>query len=291
MLRFITFWRVVAVLALGLFAYALFSGDGEPAGPYVARHDLTGIIVLDDDRDALIRDLASDPDAAALLLRIDSPGGTVTGAEALYEAIRKVAEVKPVIAVMGEVAASGGYLAAIAADRIVAHGNTITGSIGVIKQEVDIRGLMDLVGVQVSERRSDVYKARPSPFSATPAQVAEWEDRMIGEAHEWFRGLVGDRRGLEGEALVAVTDGRVFSGRQALERGLIDEIGGLETARAWLVSEGVDAGLPTRKVEKPSEKVSMLRDFLDMKVAGATVLGEMGIGRLTGGVRLLSILR
>ena len=246
MLRFITFWRVVAVLALGLFAYALFSGDGEPAGPYVARHDLTGIIVLDDDRDALIRDLASDPDAAALLLRIDSPGGTVTGAEALYEAIRKVAEVKPVIAVMGEVAASGGYLAAIAADRIVAHGNTITGSIGVIKQEVDIRGLMDLVGVQVSERRSDVYKARPSPFSATPAQVAEWEDRMIGEAHEWFRGLVGDRRGLEGEALVAVTDGRVFSGRQALERGLIDEIGGLETARAWLVSEGVDAGLPTR---------------------------------------------
>ncbi|SDW77021.1 signal peptide peptidase A. Serine peptidase. MEROPS family S49 [Albimonas donghaensis] len=291
MLRFITFWRVVAVLALGLFAYALFSGDGEPAGPYVARHDLTGIIVLDDDRDALIRDLASDPDAAALLLRIDSPGGTVTGAEALYEAIRKVAEVKPVIAVMGEVAASGGYLAAIAADRIVAHGNTITGSIGVIKQEVDIRGLMDLVGVQVSERRSDVYKARPSPFSATPAQVAEWEDRMIGEAHEWFRGLVGDRRGLEGEALVAVTDGRVFSGRQALERGLIDEVGGLETARAWLASEGVDAGLPTRKVEKPSEKVSMLRDFLDMKVAGATVLGEMGIGRLTGGVRLLSILR
>lgn len=291
MRRIITFWRVVAVIALGLFAYALFSGDGRPTGPYVARHDLTGIIVLDDDRDALIRALAEDDDAKALMLVIDSPGGTVTGAEALYEAIRKVAEVKPVIAMMGEVAASGGYLAAIAADRIVAHGNTITGSIGVIKQEVDVRGLMDIVGVRISERRSDIYKARPSPFSATPDEVSEWEDRMIGEAHQWFRGLVGERRGLAGEALISVTDGRVFSGRQALERGLIDEIGGMEQAQAWLASKGIDQAIPFRKVEKPSEKVGVLRKILDIKVAGAMVLDQMGIGRLTGGVRLLSILR
>lgn len=291
MLRFITFWRVVAVVALGLFAYALFSGESEPTGPYVARHDLTGIIVLDDDRDALLRDLADDPDVAALLLRIDSPGGTVTGAEALYEAIRKVAEVKPVVAVMGEVAASGGYLAAIAADRIVAHGNTITGSIGVIKQEVDVRGLMDMVGVQVSERRSDIYKARPSPFSATPAEVEEWEDGMIAEAHAWFRDLVGLRRGLEGAALAEVSDGRVFSGRQALARGLVDEIGGLETARAWLATQGAAESLPLREVEKPDEKKGMLRKILDIGDAGATVLDEMGIGRLTAGVRLLSILK
>ena len=138
MRRLFTFWRIVALLALALAAWAIFSQSG-PSGPYIARHEITGIIFDDADRAAVLRGIADDPLAQALVLRIDSPGGTVAGSEALFHAIREVAERKPVVAVMGEVAASGGYIAAIGADRIVARGNTLTGSIGVVKQEVDVR--------------------------------------------------------------------------------------------------------------------------------------------------------
>ncbi|MGM0583701.1 MAG: signal peptide peptidase SppA [Pseudomonadota bacterium] len=292
MRRLFTFWRIVALLALALAAYAILDlGGPSKSGPHVARHDVFGVIYSDPERDALIRDMAEDPDVKALIVRIDSPGGTVTGAETLFEAIRAVAAEKPVVALMGEVAASGGYLAAIAADHVLTRGNTLTGSIGVVKQQPDVQALLDSLGVEMKERRSDVYKARPSPFSDTPPEVEAWEDRMIEESYAWFRGLVGERRGLEGEALDSVADGRVFTGRMALERGLVDAIGGPEAARAWLEGQGVSPDLPVFEAKLEEEPTSLLLELLGVRLPAGLALERLGLERLTSGPRLYAIMR
>lgn len=285
----VTFWRVVAVLALGLAAYALFfARDTGPKGPHIAVHEIFGVIFVDDARNAVLREIADDPEAAALILRIDSPGGTTTGAEALFEAIRAVAGEKPVVAVMGEVAASGGYIAAVAADHVLAYGNTLTGSIGVVTQQPDLSGLLASLGIEMRENRSDVFKAAPSPFGPVPPEVEAWEDELIADAYGWFRGLVADRRGLSGAALDRVADGRVFTGRQALDVGLIDGLGGLDAARDWLDGQGVDADLPLRLREVPKERPNLLLDLLTSRLGidAEALRLRQGIG-----VRLYSILR
>ncbi|SFI95601.1 signal peptide peptidase SppA [Albimonas pacifica] len=293
MRRIFTFWRLFALAVLGLAIYAAASTDAvrEARGaPHVARFDVAGLITADPARDALLRELAEDEAVAAVMIRIDSPGGTVAGSEALYEAIRTIAEVKPVVAQMEEVAASGGYIAAIAADHIVARGNTLTGSIGVVKQEVDARGLLDSLGVAISERRSDVFKARPSPFSETPPEVAAWEEELLDDAYQWFRALVAERRGLEGPALEDASNGRAFSGRQALARGLVDEIGGPEAALEWLSANGVARGLPVRQAEVERERGSLLGRFLGLDPSELRRASAQ-FDRLTSGPRFYSILQ
>jgi protease IV len=288
MRRFFTFWRVVAVLALALAAYAVFSsGAAEPPGPYVARHEILGVIQDDPDRDRMFAELAGDGEAKALILRINSPGGTTAGSEALFESLRMVAERKPVVAVMGEAAASGGYIAALAADRIVARGNTITGSIGVIAQFPRVDGLLDKFGVTMREVKSSPLKAAPSPFGPPDPRALEVEREMVEDSYQWFRRLVGARRNLSGNRLDAVADGRVFTGRQALEAGLIDEIGGERTALEWLGSKGIDSALPVADVEVEREEPSAF-DILERLFGDGS---RAAIDWLSGGPRLLSIHR
>ncbi|MEM6744812.1 MAG: signal peptide peptidase SppA [Pseudomonadota bacterium] len=254
--RLFTFWRAFWVLALIAFVWGangalqVARDAADPPGPYVALHEVVGVITVDPERDALLRALASDPDARALVLRVDSPGGTTTGAEALFETVREISASKPVVALMGEVAASGGYIAAIASDHIIARGNTLTGSIGVVRQRPNISGLLDRLGIRIDEERSDEFKANPSFVSDGTIATRAWDEEVLQDAYGWFRGLVADRRGLEGAQLDLAANGRVFTGRQALERGLIDQIGGPVEARGWLADQGVDPSLPTRRIEK-----------------------------------------
>lgn len=293
MRRIFTFWRLFALAVLGLAIWSasrLDSVEIRGGGPHVARFEVAGLITADPERDALLRALAEDDAVAGLILHIDSPGGTVAGSEALYEAVRAVAARKPVVAQMEEVAASGGYIAAIAADHIVSRGNTITGSIGVVKQEVDARALLDELGVEITERRSSVYKAQPSPFTRLSPEVSEWQDEMIADAYAWFRGLVKERRGLSEAQLDEAANGRAYSGRQALERGLVDELGGPEAARDWLTTQGVAASLPVKTAKVEREDRSVLGRLLGVEdpLAG---LGLADLKRLTAGPRLYSILQ
>ena len=241
MRRKVTFWRVVAVvLVLGLIGLAAsyFSDEaGFGRGPHVARVAINGFIDDDRKQQDMLRKIAKDGQVKALILAINSPGGTTTGAEALYEAIREVADEKPVVATLGTVAASGGYIAAIAADHIVARGNSITGSIGVIFQWAKARDLLDKVGVQFEEVKSSPLKAEPDPFTDTPAEARAVMEAMIKDSYDWFVGLVGERRKLPDYEARRLGDGRVYTGRQALEARLVDAIGGEETARDWLERE------------------------------------------------------
>lgn len=270
------FWRgfwIAAVLCLVLAI--VFAGGGAIPHAQVARFSLDGVITDDMRRDELLREMAESGEVAGVILRINSPGGTTAGAEAVYESLREIAAVKPVVAVMGEVAASGGYVAAIAADHIVARGNTLTGSIGVILEYPDLTGLIGRLGVRMETVRSSELKAEPSPFRPTnPAAVAV-DRALIADSYAWFRGLVGERRGLEGEALDAAANGQVFTGRLALANGLIDEIGGEPEALAWLESrEPGLAALPVEDWEVRRDEGWMGRILGQMGSSGG-ILGEI----------------
>jgi protease-4 len=283
--RRVALWRLVAVVALAATAGVWFWRDAG-LGPYIARYSVTGVIFEDPQRDALLRRIAGDDDVRALILRIDSPGGSVPGAEALYDALRAVAAEKPVATVMGEVAASGGYIAALAGDRLFARGGTITGSIGVFADYPDVTQLLEEIGISVERVASSPLKAAPSPYQTAPDEAYAAAADMIEDSYAWFVGLVGERRGLEPDRARALGDGRVYTGRMALENGLIDQIGGETEALEWLrAARGVAADLPVREVE-----VDALDDdpFCLFFCGGAV---ERALARWTGGLRLMAILR
>lgn len=234
--RRLAFWRIVAIIAIVVAVIATIPRPiGSGRGDHLARIRVEGMIFDDSLRDQTLRQLADSEQIKGVIVHINSPGGTVAGSEALYEGLRKVAAAKPIVAVMSEAAASGGYITAIAADHIVARGNSLTGSIGVIAEIPNIVGLMEMLGVDVTRVKSAPLKAEPSFTTRPDAAVLNAEQILIDDSYAWFKDLVAERRGLSGNALDAVTDGRVFTGRQALGLGLIDAIGGEETARAWLV--------------------------------------------------------
>lgn len=271
------FWRgflVAGALAM-LLAFFVGSAAVEAARSQIARFEISGIITDDPKRDELLDKLAENDGVKAVLLRINSPGGTTAGSEALYAALRRIAERKPLVAQLGEVAASGGYIAAIAADHVVGRGNTLTGSIGVIMEYPDLTQVMDRLGIELETVRSSELKAEPSPFRPTNPAARAREEALVAESYRWFRGLVGERRKLEGAALDAVANGAVFTGRLAVENGLMDEIGGEPEARAWLESRDASlADLPVRDWEVERDR-SLGSRILGQIAPTGGILGEI----------------
>jgi len=236
--RKLTLWRVLAVLLAiaGLVGLAWEAG-GRTRAEHIARISVKGLITGDQKTLDLLKEVRDANQVRGVILRIDSPGGTTAGSEAIYEAVRGIAAKKPVVAVMDTVAASGGYITALAADRIVARGNTITGSIGVIFSFPEVSRLLDMVGVKMEELKSGELKAEPSPYKPISEKARAVSMEMVRDGYTWFTGLVAERRGLPLPRVVELSDGRVYTGRQALEVKLIDELGGEEKAVAWLESE------------------------------------------------------
>lgn len=257
--RRLAFWRIGAlalvgvVVVVGALSFGVAGGHKHgPRGPHIAKLDLTGVIFDDEKRSKMLADLAKS-DARGVLLMIDSPGGGVTASEDLYEAVRLIAKDRPVVAVVGTVAASGGYIAAIAADHIVARKTSITGSIGVLAQYPNFTGLLKTIGVQVESVKSSPLKAAPNGVEPTSPEARKALEALILDSYAWFKDVVSDRRGLQGAELANVSDGRVFSGRQAIDLKLVDEIGGEAEALAWLGTKGVDVDLPVKEWKKPTE--------------------------------------
>ena len=211
----------------------------------------------------MLKKIAENDSVEALILSIDSPGGSVVGSEILYESIRKVSEKKPVVAVMRNVAASGGYMAAIAADHLVARGNTITGSVGVIAQMPNAHQLLDRLGVSMLEVKSGPLKAQPSPFQPLEENVVDAKQAMVAESFDWFLNLVTERRSLSDSAVEQIIAGGVFTGRQAKELALIDGLGGEEEAVAWLESER-DIASDRKVVDYGIAEKSRLQALLDI---------------------------
>jgi len=254
--RRLSLWRAAAVLALAGLAIALVLTREEArgflpgGGQQIARLNVAGFI--GDDRkvvEALER-IGKNEGVRALIVAIDSPGGSVAGGEALHGALTRLAAQKPVVAVLGGTAASAGYMVALPAARVFARDSTVTGSIGVILQSFDVSGLLAWLGVRAESLASGPFKANPSPFAPmTEAGRAELM-RVVADLHDQFVAMVAAGRRMEVAQVRTLADGRVFTGREALRLGLVDAIGGEAEARAWLVAErGLPEGLPVRDVE------------------------------------------
>jgi protease IV len=254
MRRKLTFWRVFAVLLAIVAVVGLtlrFSGRGgsmltADGGAYVARVTINGLIRNDQDRVEALDRLAKSR-ARAVIVHVDSPGGTAAGAEQLYASLRDVATKKPMVVVVDGLAASGGYIAALSADHVVARSASLVGSIGVLVQFPNVVELLRTLGVRVEEIKSSPLKAAPSAFEPTSPEARAALESIVKDTYGWFRNLVRERRSLNDAALERVADGRVFTGRQAMDLKLIDQIGGEDTAIAWLVKEkGIDPKWPVR---------------------------------------------
>jgi protease IV len=247
-------WRVFGALALVAILAAIFWREPSPreTETHIARLSIDGMITGDDATLRLIRDIAESKKAKALIVRIDSPGGTTAGSEAIYEELRKLAKDKPVVAVMDTVAASGGYITALAADHIVARGNTITGSIGVIFSYPEVSKLLDTLGIKMEEIKSGELKAEPNPYKPVSEKARAVSMAMVQDSFNWFVGLVVERRKMTDARARVLSDGRVYTGRQAKQEGLIDEIGGEDVAITWLEKEKkIETKLPVHNWTKP----------------------------------------
>ncbi|NQV46972.1 MAG: signal peptide peptidase SppA [Rhodospirillaceae bacterium] len=244
-------WRVVAVVGLVIAAAAMLSRfDGAPRGDHVARMYIDGIILEDISREAALQDITHDDKVQALIVRIDSPGGTVVGGESLYYALRGVAGTKPVVAVMGSTAASAGYMVALAADHLVARQGTVTGSIGVLMQTANLNGLLDKLGIKPETIKSGPLKAQPNPFEPTSTEARQVAQDVVMDMYAMFVDMVAERRNMARGDVMPLADGRIFTGRQALAAGLVDATGGEAQARTWLEkNRDISGDLPVRDLE------------------------------------------
>ncbi|MGB0630327.1 MAG: signal peptide peptidase SppA [Alphaproteobacteria bacterium] len=273
--RRLTFWRIATIVAVVAAVVAGFGRFNGPlgGGDFIARVEVKGIIVHDDARLRKIRKLAENKSVKAVIVRIDSPGGTVVGGETLHNALLALGEEKPVVAVMDGIATSAAYMTAIATDRLFAREGTLTGSIGVILQTTEITKLLEMVGVSAQSFKSGSLKAVPSPLEPVTPEIAAATQSLVAEMYRMFRDMVLRRRGMAPADAEKFSDGRVFTGLQALKAGLIDQIGSEEDARAWLVEQKkLSEDLEIRNVKlKPDAGNLLVR--LD-SLARKTILSE-----------------
>jgi protease IV len=259
--RQLTFWRVLAVLiavAALIAAGIAFGGGIRGSQAHVARIRIDGLITGNQTTIDLMRRAEKDS-AKAVILRINSGGGTTAGSEALYTEVRRLAAKKPVIAVIDSVGASGAYMTAMGADRIIASGSAVVGSIGVIAQIPNVSELLGKIGVKIEAVRSSPLKAMPNGIEPTTPEARVALEATVKDTYAWFKDLVRDRRKLEGDALDKITDGRVFTGRQAIGLKLIDALGDERDALEWLQKEkGIDKTLKIRAYSPSNNRWSSL---------------------------------
>ncbi len=217
---------------LGTYLTAWFIERPPSGSDQIALVRIEGVIMDADEPVEQLRTFAENPAIKAILIRIDSPGGAVVPSQEIYDEVKKIrAEGKQKVVVsMGTVAASGGYYIASASDKIVANPGTLTGSIGVIMELPNFEGLMKKIGVEATVIKSGAHKDLASPFRAMGQEERQILQRVMDDVHDQFIQAVSDGRGLEKAAVVAMADGQVFTGRQAKEKGLVDELGSFEDA-------------------------------------------------------------
>lgn len=258
------FLRGCLVIALAMAAFFVLLGVISrmesvpiPAGPRVAVLPITGLIADPEATIEQLKKFAKDDSVKAIVLRINSPGGGVGPSQEIYEEVRKLRGKKPVVASLGAVAASGGYYIACAAQKIYANPGTITGSIGVIMQFVNVKDLIEKIGVKGMVVKSGGYKDIGSPLRQMEPEEKRLLQGVIDNVHAQFVDAVAEGRRLDRDRVAGIADGRIFSGDQAKGLGLVDALGNLEDAVAEAGRLAKIEGEP-RVVMPPKKKISIL---------------------------------
>jgi protease IV len=288
MRRKLTFWRVAAVvIAIAAIAgIAVMLSPGSRASftstGSIARVNIEGLIRSDRQRVEALERLEKSQ-AAAVIVHINSPGGTTAGSEQLYDALVRLKAKKPLVVVVEGLAASGGYITAIASDHIIAQQSSLVGSIGVLFQYPNFTDLLKTIGVKVEEVKSSPLKAAPNGFEPTSPEARDALDALVKDSYAWFKGLVKERRGMDDGQLEKVADGRVFTGHQAVALKLIDQLGDEKTAIAWLVEQkGVKKDLPVRDYKLEPR----FGDLTFLRAAVSVTLDALGFGAIARQVEM-----
>ena len=277
--RKLTFWRVFAVViviaAIGVIGTLVSRGRaGFTTTGSIARVKIEGLIRSDQDRVEALERLEKSK-ADAVIVHINSPGGTTAGSEQLYDSLMRLKKKKPLVVVVEGLAASGGYITAIAADHIIAQQTSLVGSIGVLFQFPNFSEVLKTIGVKVEEVKSSPLKAAPNGFEPTSPEARDALDALVKDSYAWFKGIVKERRGMDDAQLEKVDDGRVFTGRQAVDLKLVDQLGDEKTAIAWLVqNKGVAKDLPVRDYKLTPR----FGDLTFLKAAASITLDALGLG-------------
>ena len=298
--RKLTFWRVTAVLVaiaaivtVGVIAAPATRAKLTASGS-IARVNIDGLIRSDRERVEALERLEKSS-VAAVIVHINSPGGTTAGSEQLYDALTRLKAKKPLVVVVEGLAASGGYITAIAADHIVVQQSSLVGSIGVLFQFPNFTELLKTVGVKVEEVKSSPLKAAPNGFEPTSPEARAAIDALVKDSYAWFRGLVKARRSMDDATLDKVADGRVFTGRQAVELKLVDALGDEKTAVEWLVTQkNVTKDLPVRdyKLQPRFGDLTFLRTAVSMTfdaIGLSTIARNIEQGGVTRAVDRLTL--
>ncbi|ABE60968.1 signal peptide peptidase A, Serine peptidase, MEROPS family S49 [Nitrobacter hamburgensis X14] len=290
--RKLTFWRVASVLiaiaaVVAVGAYATPWGRALTGASAIQRVNIEGLIRNDQNRVEALERLGKS-NAPAVIVHINSPGGTTAGSEQLYDALMRLKAKKPMVVVVDGLCASGGYIAALASDHIIAQQTALVGSIGVLFQYPNFTDLLKTVGVKVEEVKSSPLKAAPNGFEPTSPEARAALDALVKDSYAWFRGLVQTRRGMDNGQLEKVADGRVFTGRQAVDLKLIDQLGDEKAAIAWLVAEKkITPDLPVRDF-KLSPRFG---DMTFLRTAASVTFDALGLSSIARQVEQTGIVR
>jgi len=274
------FGILLIILAVALFtgAMAFFRGLGSKSRPLsgdkIGLCKIEGMITDAREVTDFLAELRADESVKGVLLRIDSPGGSVAPSQELYQAVQELAKVKPVVVSMGTAAASGGYYAAAPATLIVANPGSITGSIGVRAEYVNVQGLLEKLGLKTDLMASGKMKAAGSPTQPLTREQRAYLMALILDLHQQFVSDIASARGLAEADVAKLADGRALTGRQALEAKLVDKLGGQELAMTTL-REMVKADQNIPVIEGPEKKLPLLPRLLGASLSAVVqALGQ-----------------
>lgn len=266
--RNISFFLAIFAILLS-FKTIFFSQHNEvnSLSNYIAEIEINEVIFNDNHRNKILKKIASQDNAKAVIVTINSPGGGIVGSEILFKDLLLIAQKKPLVVLMESIATSGAYMASIASDYIVAHNGTLTGSIGVLMQAPNISELAKKIGVTVKNYKSSPIKGYPSIAEDQNQEYDKIIQASIDDSQKFFRQLVIERRGdrLSKDHINQIFDGRIFTGRQALKAGLIDKIGFKEDAIAYLIAKDPTLkDLPLRTISVIEEDKKFINKFINM---------------------------
>ena len=283
-------WRGIffSIFLVAIFSLFLNFNNLSSNFPHIARISISGIIYDNDNLVETINNLSRNENVKSVLVKINSPGGTVVGSESLYVAINRLSNIKPVISLMGEVATSGGYIVALASNHILARQNTLTGSIGVIIEHQNFSELSNKIGISIDSIKSGKIKGGQNPLAPFDPLVKNNDQKLVDYSFNWFISLIKNNRNIDQNVIDLVSDGRTLTGGMAMDLGLIDGIGSEKEALKYLeINYPSIEGLKIIDIEIPSNNNFFFKEFFSR----ISTTNTNFISDLTNSLKLISIAR
>ncbi len=242
-------YKKTILSVLGIFILVLFLSDDGFNEPHIAKITIEDIIIQDTYRYKKLDEISKDENTKAVIALINSPGGTIVGGETLYKSIKNIAQQKPVVTVMGEVATSAAYMASLGSNYIFAQEGTVTGSIGVLVLTSEVTELAKKIGISTEIIKSGDLKASPSPLEKMTPKVRQETEKIVKDMSKNFINLVKLERELDNNVIEIISDGRIFTGKSAVSLGLVDGIGNIKEAKDYLNTQYDLKELPLLDIE------------------------------------------